>query len=305
MKERKWTGMTTRVEQGTPETGEECVLGESRSDWLSARLLVRHEGASRARAWSDLHKHHTIIVNLCCAIDRFEAVLDDGTRSLQPPTPGYMSIIPSGRAFSGELQGRGNSYAVWTISAERLARVAAEAGLVGPIEILPRLSHRDTAIYDAILRLAAICGRTDDVARLDGDAVSRWLGLHLATAYDARAMRLPPRVKTQILSRSAIARLQEHIDAHLAEKIALEDLAFIAGETVHNLLLGFRQRFGTTPHRYLIEQRLRRASWQLAHTDKPIAAIAYDAGFSSQSHLTTAFVSAFAVTPAAYRRDLR
>ena len=278
------------------------LIAELRMAWRSAHLHVRHEDVSRERSWRDHHKHHTIIINLKCAIYAFEAELDDGTRSLQQPTAGYMSIVPAGRTFAGRVTGLNNRYAVWTISVDSVAGIAQEAGIAGPIEIVPRLSHRDETIYDAIRHLIAANGSADNINELRSDTINRRVALHLAMTYDARRVRLPPRVKRQILTRKAVNGLQDHINAHLADKITLADLAAVAGESVHDLVLGFRQRFGMTPHRYIVGQRLRRARWQLTHTSKPISQVAYDAGFSSQSHMTSVFARHVGMPPRAFRK---
>jgi AraC family transcriptional regulator len=158
-------------------------------------------------------------------------------------------------------------------------------------------------IFRAIERLASLADSTDTLSDLLGDSINRTLGLHLIAAYDVRAARAPAGTTRPTLSSRATAALQEYIDARLAEKITLDQLATVADQSVHNLLVVFRARFGNTPYQYIIEQRLKRARWQLAHTTRPIAAIAYDAGFASQSHLTQVFKKCSGVSPRAFRRS--
>ncbi|MDJ0949173.1 MAG: AraC family transcriptional regulator [Alphaproteobacteria bacterium] len=264
---------------------------------------MRTEQIRQARSWSDVTANHTVVVNLGGLITHFEVELEDGTRSVQPPTSGYMSIVPAGQAFSGTFQGRTTSYAVWEMPPNVLQRIADEAGLSGAATIVPRLSHRDEVISDAIGQLVELVDDPDNLSDLLGDTLNRTLGLHLLTDYGVGADRQPARVAREILSRTATKALQEYINAQLSEKITLEDLAGIAGQSVHNLLIGFRQRFKKTPYQYVIEQRLKRARWELANTSKPISAVAYDVGFSSQSHLTSAFQKSFRVSPRAFRKS--
>lgn len=56
------------------------------------------------------------------------------------------------------------------------------------------------------------------------------------------------------------------------------------------------------PHRYLISLRVNRARNLLARTNRPIAEIALDCGFTHQEHLTRLFRKHFETTPAAFRR---
>lgn len=67
----------------------------------------------------------------------------------------------------------------------------------------------------------------------------------------------------------------------------------------------FRAELGTTPRAWLAERRLARVREWLVRTDRPIAAIATDAGYGDQSALTRAMRDAMDTTPAAYRRQQR
>ena len=63
----------------------------------------------------------------------------------------------------------------------------------------------------------------------------------------------------------------------------------------------FRSRTGYTLHGYLTEQRLRRALSRLGE-GQDIRELAVQLGFSSHSHFTAQFRSAFGVTPSEFRR---
>lgn len=62
---------------------------------------------------------------------------------------------------------------------------------------------------------------------------------------------------------------------------------------------------GHPPHRYVLATRLEEARKLLATTQLPIARIADECGFSSQSHFTACFGTAHASTPAEYRNQLQ
>lgn len=67
----------------------------------------------------------------------------------------------------------------------------------------------------------------------------------------------------------------------------------------------FRERLGVTVGEFLRLRRLQIAADELLTTDRPIAAIALDAGFCDQSHFGRAFASRYGTTPAALRKELR
>jgi transcriptional regulator GlxA family with amidase domain len=67
----------------------------------------------------------------------------------------------------------------------------------------------------------------------------------------------------------------------------------------------FRAATGTTPHRWLIDQRLRRAEELLESSDLPIATVAARVGFGSADTLRHHFAARRGVGPLAHRRTFR
>ena len=102
--------------------------------------------------------------------------------------------------------------------------------------------------------------------------------------------------------RAWIPIAREYLHEHFAEKLSLRDVASAAGVHPVHLSRAFPQRFGMTLGEYVRALRIDYAARELAATKRPIADIALDAGFASQSHLTCHFRARVGVTPAAYRR---
>jgi hypothetical protein len=67
----------------------------------------------------------------------------------------------------------------------------------------------------------------------------------------------------------------------------------------------FLQAIGMSPIRYVQQQRIERARELLANTNLPIAHLASECGFVSQSYLTTCFRETYGMTPARCRRAAR
>ncbi len=84
----------------------------------------------------------------------------------------------------------------------------------------------------------------------------------------------------------------------------LQTLAAEAGYSRAHFARMFRAATGQTPHRYLLHLRLTRAQKLLERRDNALVDIAAMCGFSSQSHMTTAFRQLLGLTPAQYRRGL-
>ena len=96
--------------------------------------------------------------------------------------------------------------------------------------------------------------------------------------------------------------VRDYLHAHFRDKPTLRQIAAAAGLHPVHLCRAFPQRFGVTIGDYLRALRVDHAARQLQATDRPIADIALDVGFSSQAHLTRELKSLLGTTPAAYRR---
>jgi AraC-like DNA-binding protein len=67
----------------------------------------------------------------------------------------------------------------------------------------------------------------------------------------------------------------------------------------YTLARSFRDRFGTSPHRYLVGRRLERVRAEIAR-GASLADAAYAVGFADQSHMTRHFKARFGLTPGRY-----
>jgi len=84
----------------------------------------------------------------------------------------------------------------------------------------------------------------------------------------------------------------------------LHDVADAACCSLFHLARSFRQHTGLSLHGYRQSLRLALALQRLEEGERDIAALAHDLGYSSQSHLGSAFKRAIGVTPAQARRVL-
>lgn len=101
----------------------------------------------------------------------------------------------------------------------------------------------------------------------------------------------------------AIREAIGYIETNLSEPLDLKSIAAVAGLSPFHFSRVFRTSCGTTVHRFVLERRLELASQLLQQGTLSISRIALEAGFSSQSHLTTAFRQRYGATPAAFRQQ--
>jgi len=100
-----------------------------------------------------------------------------------------------------------------------------------------------------------------------------------------------------------LRRLQQHLQAHLAEELPVAELASLCGLSESHFTREFKQAFGVPPHQHLLRLRLRRACELLARPELSISRIALDCGFGSLSHFSRAFSARLGHSPQAFRRE--
>jgi AraC family transcriptional regulator len=133
------------------------------------------------------------------------------------------------------------------------------------------------------------------------DSLITLFGVHILRHYSN--VRRPPLVTRGGLSASVARRLQDYIDNNLSHSLPVAELAGMAGLSVRHFIQAFTRSFGEPPHRYVVDRRLGFAEKLLTRGDLTIAEVAYQSGFSSQSHLTTTMKKHRQKTPLQVRRE--
>jgi len=100
----------------------------------------------------------------------------------------------------------------------------------------------------------------------------------------------------------AMRQLIDYIDANAVNNPSLEQLSSRIGYSTFHCSEKFHTMTGTTIREYMAKRKLFTAQQLLAKTDKTIAEIALDCGFSSQQAFTRSFSKLYGITPAAYRK---
>ena len=96
--------------------------------------------------------------------------------------------------------------------------------------------------------------------------------------------------------------IAHEVALHFQESRSLDEIARAVGVSTFHACRVFRRARGTTIHQHRESLRLAHATALLLDTDRSIAEIASDVGFSSQAHLTHRLARAHGHTPGALRR---
>jgi AraC family transcriptional regulator len=108
-----------------------------------------------------------------------------------------------------------------------------------------------------------------------------------------------------MLTAPQLRRVEELIATDSAGGPTLTALAAAAGYSKAHFVRLFRRTTGTSPHRYVLQRRLEQARRLIATSALPLAEVASETGFASQSHLNNAFVRFYGCTPGDARRQAR
>jgi len=147
--------------------------------------------------------------------------------------------------------------------------------------------------------------------RLFGESLATALTVHLFNRYGTRRRAGTPGtvVAAPGLPPSRLRRTLDHLNDRLFEDVSLIELAAVAAGpgapplSPNHFALLFRRSVGLPPHRYVLQQRVKRARNLLgSRPDLSLAEVALACGFYDQAHLTNAIKRALGVTPGEIRR---
>jgi AraC-like DNA-binding protein len=187
--------------------------------------------------------------------------------------------------------------------------------------LYPTTSHMEMAAFELTGRHHALPFFND--VRVDHrQTMNRILSLHKALSQGAGALEYESRfiwTLTHLIKRfanivsseqrlgrekKAIRQARDYIEARFAQGVSLSDLAGHVALSPYYLLRVFRLEVGMPPYAYLESVRVRHAQ-RMIESGKPLAEVAAEVGFSSQSHMTHRFKKIIGVTPGQYARQVR
>lgn len=102
-----------------------------------------------------------------------------------------------------------------------------------------------------------------------------------------------------------LIRVIERLNEEFAEPLTNQELALGAGVHPVHLASAFRRFYRQTIGDYVQQRRVERASDMLLDPEIPLCEIAFECGFSDQSHFTRVFKRQTGETPGAYRASLK
>jgi AraC family transcriptional regulator len=163
---------------------------------------------------------------------------------------------------------------------------------------------QDPLLTQILLALGRELEQPNPAGNLYAQSAAQMLTVHLLRYYSTEAPSVVEINEVpQRLTRYQMKQAMDFMQAHLGEDLSLDILAQQIGFSPYHFARLFRQTVGESPHQFVLRQRIERAQRLLKKTDVPLAHIAVECGFASQSHLTQVFKRYLGLTPRAYRQD--
>jgi AraC family transcriptional activator FtrA len=144
------------------------------------------------------------------------------------------------------------------------------------------------------------------IVRLDhGAAIANQIARHLVVApqRDGTQAQVVKAPAATIIARDNLAGTLDWMVTHLDEDLSLLAMAEHAYLSVRQFTRRFQDMTGTTPHRWLIRQRVLRAQELLEQANISVEDVAHQSGFRSSAAMRPHFFRHVAMSPGEYRRN--
>lgn len=204
--------------------------------------------------------------------------------------------------YRADLQG-GFDFVLIELSRAFIERVNDERGGPRVSSLLPQAGQGDAVLAHLSQVLGGVLEQPAQSSKLFVEHLGLAIGTHLLERYGAGATTgWADTGGGRVLSRKLEARAKDMLLAALREDSSIADIAEACGLSRSYFIKAFRQTVGTTPHRWLLEQRVHKAQELLRTPGRSITDVALLCGFADQAHMTRVFTSLVGVSPGAWRR---
>lgn len=257
-----------------------------------------YSSSEQPNYWSN-HSHHEMQITL--PQDKARAWIDCQSSHPKQIELGQSFLVAPNRPHTLEWHKTANLTILY-LHPSFFASAIGEAVEKSHLEIDERFSLVDDVLIQQIGGIVRhLCAHGLATERLYVENLGNLLAVHLLKKYS----NYKPKISnsTKGLSPTKLNSIFEYIEANLDLKIALSDLAKIAGVGKFYFCRLFKNSTSTTPYKYILHQRVERAKALLERSTLPIAYISLECGFSNQSHLAKHFRNLVGISPTKYRQS--
>jgi AraC family transcriptional regulator len=224
------------------------------------------------------------------------------TVAIATARPGVVTIIPAGSTSRWDIHQSMHVVQLYLPHAT-LERVARDADMAAPCELLARTGHADPISSRLLLSAADALEGSAALDTLFRQQLTDLLATRLLAAHADSAAAMPPSVGG--LSPTALRRAIERLRSDIDTDVSLAALASDAGLSRFHFCRAFRESTGLSPHAWLRQHRLDQAMNMLRDADTSVVSVAAALGYASQTAFAAAFKKLTGETPSDWRRRAR
>ncbi|KAA6465281.1 helix-turn-helix transcriptional regulator [Acidobacteria bacterium AB60] len=277
------------------------------SDWGHLTVRVRREPASCRYLWIPATPDPWLVLTTGGGPRKTEVRSKNGWNSAFSG-PGNLAVTSPGNSTEIRWE-RGDGGGVETIhvciDAALFHRFAAENFECDPtrVEIIDGFAQEDPLIASIVTSLGDQLDNPVRGGRLFVDSAAQMLVAQLLRKNCAFPLALPNRAPR--LSVRKLRLVEEYIQASLASRLTLENLAASIHMSAFHFARLFKATTGQTPHAYVTRLRIERAQELLRTSTSSISAIAQRVGFPGKSHFAATFLRLTGIPPHLFRSATR
>lgn len=169
------------------------------------------------------------------------------------------------------------------------------------LELIEKFAFADSQIVRLLKALHVEAKLGAPSGKLFAESLATALAVYLARHYSSASSKIQNRRAGMTPPR--LDRVLDYIGDNLDEDLSLSALAEIAGMNLFYFARLFKQSTGTSPHQYVLDQRIQRAKQLLRNSPITILEASVRTGFVDQAHFTKVFRRLVGVTPTQYRHQ--
>lgn len=223
----------------------------------------------------------------------------DGGQRQSTSLPAGSVFVYGEREFVWHRREKPSEYVNLTLDPTLLQSIATENGLSSTTQIEHRVIFQDPTILHVaqLLKYEVLSGGV--AGNLYVESLRNLLAVHLLRKHTTALVK--PTVEPSHLDGLKLKQLQDYIEENLGEDLAIATLAAQIPMSQFHFARAFKTATGESPHRYIMQRRIERAKILLSVARLTVAEVAYQVGFSNQSHFTAQFRKAIGMTPKQFR----
>ena len=271
------------------------LLTSHDAGWRNIVLEHHHQPACKIPTTN--FQQHILVITLSKTIAEYKM---NGCFQAQQSQVGDLVLIPA-KADYWNIDRTDSEYIVIAIEPESLFNSGQELIKNDSIELIPTFPQPDPFVYGTALALKQELETDYHGCRLYAETLRESLAVHLLRKYAVQQPQLPDDVGG--IAPFKLKQVLDLIGDRLSEEISIEQMADYLDLSPFHFCHQFKKSVGITPHQYVMQQRVDLAKRMLKRQTIPLSDVAFDCGFSNQSHLGRVFKRYTGTTPKRYQQE--